>query len=269
MKEDREEKRRRLIAESGKGVSEAYSSSDHPIIQAINTYKEIEKIQGLVYERMEEWYGIYFPEFKSLGFDAYASLVSEIKEGKDADEEKLGKILNDEAHGKKLSGEIKRAGSRPELAHNEYEVIKEIAGVEKNLSELQSKLDSFIKESVEKSMPNIAYLVEYKIAAELLAKAGSLNRLATMPASTVQLLGAEKALFKHLKFGSKPPKYGVLFKLSQFSNASKKQRGRLARVYATKICIAARADAYTKRFIAEKLKESLDAATEKIMKEKD
>ena len=69
-----------------------------------------------------------------------------------------------------------------------------------------------------------------------------------------------------MKFGSRPPKYGVLFKLPQLSNASKKQRGRLARTYATKISIAARADAYTKRFIADKLKEQLDKAVANIMK---
>ncbi|MEM0149807.1 MAG: hypothetical protein QXW10_02850, partial [Candidatus Micrarchaeaceae archaeon] len=91
-----------------------------------------------------------------------------------------------------------------------------------------------------------------------LSKAGSMERLATMPASTIQLLGAEKALFKHIKFGSKPPKYGVLFKLPAISNGKRSARGKIARLYATKISIALKADYFSKRFIADKLKEDIE-----------
>ena len=85
-----------------------------------------------------------------------------------------------------------------------------------------------------------------------------------MPAGTVQLLGAEKALFKHIKFGSKPPKYGILFKLPEVTNAPREIRGRIARVYATKICIALKADHFSKNFIAEKLKKDLDTSIKRI-----
>ena len=260
MKESRDEKRKRLIAQSRATVSEAYSSMDHPIMQAINTYKEIDKIKGIIYERMEEWYGIYFPEVKTTNQDSYADIIAVMKSQEDANEETINKILGDE--GKKVVEEIRRAESRPKLEDAEYEALKELAKSEKELSLLQKTLDKYLEESVKRAMPNISYLIDYKIAAEMLSKAGSLNRLASFPASTIQLLGAEKALFKHLKFGSKPPKYGVLFKLPQLSNASKHQRGKLARAYATKVSIAARADAYTKRFIADKLKESLDKTVE-------
>jgi nucleolar protein 56 len=113
-------------------------------------------------------------------------------------------------------------------------------------------------------LPNTTYLTDEKIAAEMLSKAGSLERLATMPASTIQLLGAEKSLFKHIKFGSKPPKYGILFKMPVVNSASKDTRGRIARVYATKISVGLKADYYTKRFIAKELKKSLDEAIERI-----
>lgn len=85
-----------------------------------------------------------------------------------------------------------------------------------------------------------------------------------MPASTVQLLGAEKALFKHIKFGSNPPKYGTLFKLAEISNGPRDRRGRIARVYAAKISVALKADYFTKKFIAEKLKEDLEKAVKRI-----
>lgn len=240
---------------------------DHPIMQAISTYKEIEKVRGIIYERMEEWYGIYFPEIKTTNQDTYAEMIFNLRDQEGASDEVLTGILGDD--GKKVADEIRRASSRPKLEEREYEALKELAKAEKDLSLLQKTLDGYIEESVKRAMPNISYLIDCKIAAEMLAKAGSLNRLASFPASTIQLLGAEKALFKHLKFGSKPPKYGVLFKLPQLSNASKRQKGRLARVYATKVSIAARADAYTKRFIADKLKESLDKAVGRIMQDKE
>ncbi len=265
MKEGREEKRKRLMEQSMATVSEAFSSPDHAIVQAINTYKEIEKIRGIIHERLEEWYGIYFPELKTGGYDTYADFALAFGSVDELDDAKAEQILGED--GKKIVKEINANKMRPKLEPGEYDAIKALADQQKSLSKLQESLDSFIKDGVAKTMPNFSYLVDYKIAAEMLAKAGSLERLATMPASTIQLLGAEKALFKHLKFGSRPPKYGVLFKLPQFGSANKKQKGKLARAYATKLCIAARADAYTQRFIAKELKESLDKTSKKIMEE--
>lgn len=264
LKESREEKRSRLIKKSEERVSQAFSSSDHPIIQAISAYKELEKIRGMLYERMEEWYGIYFPELKTGNPDTYSDIILSVRTREDATEERLA-VLGQE--GKALSERIISSGTRPSLGDAEYASLKKMAEAEKELGNTMEKLDGYLKESVSASMPNIAYLIDYKIAAELLWKAGSLERLASFPASTIQLLGAEKALFKHLKFGSKPPKYGVLFKLQQISSAGKKQRGRLARAYATKISIASRADAYSKRFISGKLKEMLDKEVSRIMKQ--
>lgn len=263
-REDRAEKRKRMLTESREEVKIAYSAADHPIMQAISTYKEIEKVKGIIYERLEEWYSIYFPELKNLNQDAYADVVSAMKEVGNITTEDMEKIAGEQ--GLEMLKEIEGNQTRPKVGDEEYKALKELAKTEKDLSELQKTLDKFIAESVGKTLPNVTHLIEPRIAAELLLKAGSVERLATFPASTIQLLGAEKALFKHLKFGSRPPKYGVLFKLPQLSNASKKQRGRLARTYATKISIAARADAYTKRFIADKLKEQLDKAVANIMK---
>ena len=129
---------------------------------------------------------------------------------------------------------------------------------------LEDGIDAFLKEKVPLAMPNISYLIDYKLAAELLAKAGSLQKLAVMPASTIQLLGAEKALFRHLRSGSKSPKYGALFKLKEVTVAERWNKGKIARIFATKLSIAARADAISKRFIAKELKESLDKAIARI-----
>jgi nucleolar protein 56 len=113
--------------------------------------------------------------------------------------------------------------------------------------------------------PNMSHLAGPALAAKLVAKAGSLHKLATFPASTVQVIGAEKALFKHLKAGSKPPKHGVIFQHPLISTSPKKVRGKIARALAGKLSIAAKADAITHHFIAEKLKESFEARAKAIL----
>lgn len=255
LSEDMASKRERLLEKARMGVSEAYSSADHFIIQAVNAYNEIEKTRNLIYERLEEWYAIHFPEVKLQNHDTFARLITVMKSINDVTEEQLTAILGDK--GAELYAILKEK-NQGSMSDDEYSALKELANSELTLSSLQESLDRYIKTETERFMPNVSYLIDYKIAAELLSKAGSLSRLATMPSGTIQLLGAEKALFKHMKFGSRPPKYGLLYKMPIITNASMRDRGRIARSYATKISIAARADAYTKRFIADKLKESLD-----------
>ncbi len=266
MKESREQRRKRILERAKEGLTEAYSSSDHSISQAINAYKEIEKMKGLVFERLEEWYSIYFPEIRIGSHEAYSRIIMSIGKRSDASEQLLTDLIGDK--GKKVYEAMQSSYAKRDMEEKEYKAVKELAGMELQLDDIEAKLDSYLENEVKRTMPNIAYLIDYRIAAELLGKAGSLQRLATMPSGTVQLLGAEKALFKHIKFGSKPPKYGVLFKLSAVTNAARGKRGRIARAYATKICIAARADAFSKRFIADKLKEQLDKTVEAINKEK-
>ncbi|MDE1860505.1 MAG: NOP58 family protein [Candidatus Micrarchaeota archaeon] len=257
-KESPEEKRRRLIMLAKASVSQAYSTGEHSVMQAIGSYNESERIRNLLHEKLEEWYGIYFPELKLSNQLSYARFVAEFGMNKKSIEmERLERLL-----GEASKDVLSRAGTSigREPTEKEFEMLRSLANAELQMDELQQGLDRYLDAATKELMPNIVYLIDYKIAAELLAKAGSLTRLANMPAGTIQLLGAEKALFKHIKFHSKPPKYGVLYKLPQINTAPKGDRGRMARVYATKISIAARADAYSKNFIAKKLKEQLDKA---------
>ncbi len=104
-------------------------------------------------------------------------------------------------------------------------------------------------------------------AKRLIMQAGSLKRLASMPASTVQLLGAEKAMFRHLKKGGKPPKHGILFQHMLVHAAPMWQRGAIARAIASKVCLAARADMYSGNDISALLKEQLDRRVAEIRKQ--
>jgi nucleolar protein 56 len=104
------------------------------------------------------------------------------------------------------------------------------------------------------------------IGARLLSLAGGLEELSRLPASTVQVLGAEKALFRALKTGANPPKHGIIFQHPLIHRASWWQRGKVARVLAGKLSIATRIDAYSGEYQADELKYTLDKRIEDIKK---
>ncbi|MCL5680068.1 MAG: NOP58 family protein [Candidatus Marsarchaeota archaeon] len=263
MENDFDELRKRMIKSAKEKIKMNYESEEYALIQAINAYNEALKSQNLFYERLTEWYGLYFPEVSVSSPKALASLAlilnSDRSIGKEAIESAIGDAGKAESIARKLEGSIGRL-----MGEEERNVIIEYAKLLLDMSDSIEKLDAYISAAVGRLLPNTAYITEDKIAAELLSKAGSMERLATFPASTVQLLGAEKALFKHIKFGSKPPKYGVIFKLPEVTNARKDLKGRIARLYATKIAMALKADYYTKNFIAEKLKNDISNGIKRI-----
>lgn len=119
-------------------------------------------------------------------------------------------------------------------------------------------LESQIEKDMKRIAPNITNIVGPLIGARLISHSTGIIKLATMPASTIQILGAEKALFRYKKEGGKPPKHGVIFQHSLINKTPREFRGKIARTFATKIAIAAKADAFTKRNISKELKEGLD-----------
>lgn len=241
-KKDRfEELRERMLKSAREGIKEAYSSEEYALIQAINAYLETNRSYNLTYERLTEWAGIYFPDKRFTNSRTLTEFALSIAQGAEA-KSAMGRIMNED----------------------EKKSLAAFAEMSRDMDQSMKALETYLKAATQRLLPNTTYLTDEKIAAELLSKAGSMERLATMPASTVQLLGAEKSLFKHLKFHSKPPKYGVIFKLPAINSASRDTRGRIARVYATKLTIALKADYYTKKFIAKELKESLDKAVDTI-----
>jgi len=125
-------------------------------------------------------------------------------------------------------------------------------------------LEKQIESDMKKIAPNISKMTGSLIGARLISIAGGLERLAIMPASTIQILGAEKALFRFKKEGGKPPKHGVIFQHSYINKSPKEIRGKIARMFATKIAIAAKADAFTKRDISKVLKDDLDKRIKEI-----
>jgi nucleolar protein 56 len=137
-----------------------------------------------------------------------------------------------------------------------------------NLSSMVNKeterLEKQIELDMQKIAPNTSALIGPIIGARLISIAGGLERLAVMPASTIQVLGAEKALFRFKKEGGKPPKHGVIFQHPLINKAPLKDRGKIARAFAAKIAIAVKADVFTKKDISDTLKEGLEKRLKEI-----
>ena len=152
--------------------------------------------------------------------------------------------------------EIEASKKRIQPLENVYSfVLKEITSLEKQ-----------IESDMNKVAPNISKLAGPIIGARLISISGSLNRLAFLPASTIQIIGAEKALFRYKKEGGKPPKHGVIFQHAYINKASRNVRGKIARVFAAKISTAVKADVFTKRDVSEKLIKDLHKRIKEINK---
>lgn len=143
--------------------------------------------------------------------------------------------------------------------------IKPVTDSFKMIEEQTVNLEEKIKVEMEEIAPNISTVAGPLIAARLLSQAGSLKKLAFLPSSTIQVLGAEKALFRFKKEGGKPPKHGVIFQNPNISHAPKNKRGKISRVLASKISIAAKADAFTKNRISDDLEEQFKQRKKEIL----
>jgi len=135
-----------------------------------------------------------------------------------------------------------------------------------SLFALRQKHEDYLEKKMKVFCPNIISIAGVPIGAKLLELAGSLKRLAILPSSTIQLLGAEKALFRHIRTGAKSPKHGVIIQHHLLAQTQKKNRGKMARALADKIAIAAKIDYFKGEFQGNKLKKQLDIAFKRINK---
>jgi len=144
------------------------------------------------------------------------------------------------------------------------EKIKPLDNVFLSVKKETKLLEKQIETNMMSIAPNITKIIGPYIGARLISQAGSLNKLATLPASTIQILGAEKALFRFKKEGGKPPKHGVIFQHPFLSRSPKEIRGKISRIIANKIAIAAKADAFTKRDISKDLIKNMNKRIKEI-----
>jgi nucleolar protein 56 len=139
---------------------------------------------------------------------------------------------------------------------------KTLAAVNDEIARLQDQ----IEQDMNTIAPNTSAIIGPLIGARLIALAGGMQKMAMMPASTIQILGAEKALFRFKKEGGKPPKHGVIFQYPTINCAPKTERGKIARLLATKISTAIKADVFTKRNISDELQQDIKIRLQEIRK---
>ncbi|MFL6494943.1 MAG: NOP5/NOP56 family protein [Nitrososphaera sp.] len=230
---------------SSSRVKEASEKLDLHIIQSINALDELDKIINTVGARMREWYGLHFPELDNLvsSLVVYAQIVSKAGLRDNIIVEVLQSIGLPEKKIEVILDAAKRSKGGDMTPEN-LAIVKRLADEVVAQSDLRRVLADHIEVAMETVAPNVKELLTAAVGARLISKAGSLARLATLPASTIQILGAEKALFRALKTGARPPKHGLLFQHPLIHSAPKWQRGKIARAVASKVAIAARIDYY-------------------------
>lgn len=221
-------------------IKEASTRRDLHIIQAVNALDEYDKSINIISERVREWYGLHFPELSALieNINTYCDIIL-IGSRDELNTESLSMLERTEVIVKAA-----RDSKGGDITIDSMNVLKSIARDLKMLNRSRDAIAKYLEKNMEEVAPNIKELVGANIGARLIAKAGGLDKLAMLPSSTIQVLGAEKALFRALKSKSKPPKHGIIFQHALIHSAPKWQRGKIARTLASNLALAARIDLY-------------------------
>jgi len=248
-------------------VKSAAEKRDLVIAQAIQTLDDLDRTVNLFMGRLREWYGVHFPELDRLieKHETYARLVMNLGYKDNFTSEALEK----ESFSKEKAENIGLVAEKSMGADMAEQDLSEIQALSKNvleLYELRKNMERYVENTMEEVAPNTKAVAGALLGARLIAIAGSLQNLAMRPASTVQVLGAEKALFRSLKTGARPPKHGLIFQHALLHDAKRWQRGKIARVIAGKLAIAARSDAFGGRYVGDRLKAEIDKRIEEIRK---
>ncbi|KAK6582634.1 hypothetical protein PZA11_005042 [Diplocarpon coronariae] len=241
------------------GLGHAYSrarvkfsvqKNDNHIIQAIATLDHLDKAINTFSMRVREWYGWHFPELVRIVSDnhIYAKLALAIGDKKtltDASLHDLAAIVNDDADIAQAIIDAARVSMGQDISETDMNNVSAFANRVVKLAEYRRSLFQYLTDKMAVVAPNLASLIGEVVAARLISHAGSLTNLSKYPASTVQILGAEKALFRALKTKGNTPKYGLIYHSSFIGRAGAKNKGRISRFLANKCSIASRIDNFS------------------------
>lgn len=218
-------------------------SKDKFVVQANNALEDLLRITNLMAERLKEWFGMHYPECRLSMKDLVTHVAS------------FGTREN-------FPEFVESVGL--EISKEDEEVIKSYAQSIERVNEEKHRLEKYIRDSMHELAPNTSTLIDELLLAKLLAAAGSLEKLARMSASSIQLIGAEKALFRHLKKQGKSPKFGLIFMSSWIQNVSDEEKGKVARILSAKLMQSVRIDFYSGRDESARLKKELEHDIKKI-----
>jgi nucleolar protein 56 len=249
-------------------ISAASEEKDILVKNAIDAVDEIDKSINLLVMRLREWYSLHHPSLSRLV----------------EDQEQFARILNTSTGKSSITkAQIEAAGISPavaeqimnaitgdigaELSETDLQAIGGLAKTVDDLYKMRAELEEYVTSMMSTVAPNVSALAGPLIGARLISLAGSLKDLAQKPSSTVQVFGAEKALFRSLKTGTDPPKHGIIYRVAEVNSAPYWQRGKIARSLAGKLSIAARIDAYSDKNMGEKLREEFLSRVEEIKRQ--
>ena len=246
-------------------VRKAVEKRDLVVAQAIQTIDDLDKTQNLFMSRIREWYGLHFPELDRLieKHETYARLVANLGGRNNFAAENLEKEGLPKAKAKQIA-ETTQTSMGAELDEGDINQIQAMCKNTLDLYSMRQTLEGYLDSVMDEVAPNIRTLAGSLLGARLIALAGGLNNLAKMPSSTIQVLGAEKALFRSLRTGTRPPKHGIIFQHTLLHEAKRWQRGKVARALAGKLAIAARTDAFSGKYISDELKAGLERRVKEI-----
>jgi nucleolar protein 56 len=249
---DKKELREKALERTREKVGE--TDKIQLMVKAVKSLDQIKNSQANEIEAFRDWYSLHFPE-----------LEKEIE-----DDEHLIKILSKntvERNNLEPFQEMAENSTGMHITEKDAEILENFVQSLKNQQDTIESLEDYIENIAKNKMSNTSILLGPILAARIVNLAGGLEDLAKKPASTVQVLGAEKALFRHLRKGGNPPKHGILFEHDLVSPLPSKQRGKMARFLANKTVMAARIDQYGNKNKGEELREECQQKFEELEKE--
>ncbi len=242
---------------SRNGIKVLSTQADQQVKQAIETIDDIDKSVNLFSSRLREWYGLHFPELTdNLIADhlTFAKITVQIGKRDQFSSQKLSSLLNLNENLANTVANNASSSMGAEITDFDMSAIQRFAQNIINIYDLRVQTEHYIDAMMSQVAPNIQTLVGSLVGARLISLAGSLRILALKPASTIQILGAEKALFRALKSPTATsPKHGVIFQWPPLRTAKFWLRGKIARAVAGKLAIAAKADFFTGSYIGDEL----------------
>jgi len=217
---------------------------DQILMQAVASLDDVEEVSNRLMERLREWYSLHFPELNTLVVNQslYARLVA--LPDKTSIDGGLAKQIED----------AKSDTVGMEFTESDTVEVKKLAEAITKIDSFKADTETYLTELIKEIAPNTGELAGPLLGARLIAVAGGLERLSKLPASTVQVLGAEEAFFRFLRTHELPPKHGIIFQLPEIRSAPKHLRGKIARKFAAKVAITAKSDYFRGEFVGEKIR---------------
>lgn len=246
------------LLKAREAIRRAQTKREVVITQAVQLLNELDKTLNVLSSKLREWHGLHFPELSRHieNHKTYALIVDKFVDRANLEVEILQEIGLDKGRSKAIVSSAQNSMGAP-LMPGDLEQIRQLASHLLSLYGYRQGLEVHIASTAREVAPNLSEVAGPVLASKLIEKAGGLRKLAMMPSSTIQLLGAEKAFFRAKKSGTRLPKHGLIFQHPYVHSKPRKLRGRAARALSGKLAIAARADAFSGNLLGVQLKREL------------